>query len=1046
MSGRVTAIEVDHRDRDVIYAGTASGGVWRSRDAGTTWTPVFDDQGSSSIGAVAVSPLNPDVIWVGTGEGNPRNSQSVGDGIYKSIDGGRTWKHLGLEKSEHIHRVLIHPHDPDVVYVAAVGPTWSDGEERGVYKTVDGGQTWEKVLYVDQRTGAADLVMDPANPDKLLAAMWEHRRSPYDFVSGGPGSGIHVTYDGGATWKKLSDEEGLPKGDLGRIGLAIAAGKPEVVYAIVEAKKNALYRSDDGGHQWRKVNDKEEIGGRPFYYNDVFVDPANENRVYSVHSLISRSEDGGKSFEVLVPFVKIHPDHHAFWIDPDDPEHLIDGNDGGLAISHDGGQHWRYVENLPVGQFYHISVDNEVPYNVYGGLQDNGSFAGPSQVWEGGIGASAILNSHWQMISFGDGFDVVPDPSDSRYGYSMSQEGYLYRYDRLTRDNWLIRPPEPEDGPRLRFNWNAGIAADPFQPATLYYGSQFVHKSPDRGESWETISPDLTSNDPERQKQLDSGGLTYDVTGAENNTTIVAIAPSPVQQGVIWVGTDDGHVQLTRDAGGSWSDLTGNIPDAPDGAWVPHVEADKFEAGGAFVVFEDHRRGNWTPYVFRTRDFGRSWTSLVTDDIRGYVYVVEQDPVQPNLLWLGTEFHLYVSVDGGQSWTQWDQGYPTVPTMDLAAHPRDSDLVIGTFGRAIWIMDDITPLRALARDGTQLLEAPLHLFEPAPAYQAVYGNSAGELIPGDAAFRGENRPRGVLLSYIVTPPEKEEAEAEVEDDDEEGHEEEDADEPGHADMEGAEEPEEGKKPAADEVKIEILQDGEVIRTLKGPAKAGLNRTTWGLDRKGMRFPSRSKPRPDAEEPGGIPVLPGEYTVRVSFGDHQDQQTVSVLWDPRLDDSPEALEARNRFFDEYKAEVEKATQLTDRLRESKERLERVEKLLADKKKEMEEAAGESEEEPSDPYQALRDAAKEAREAWKKLDEQIFSKEVQGIRRDPEVLTSYVFGAGGYVRSRWAEPSPAERQAFESFQRKLAQVSGQVEAFFESEWARFEQELAQAEGLL
>lgn len=1040
MSGRVTAVTTAPDNDEVIYAGSASGGLWRSNDGGVTWSPIFDDQGSSSIGAVAVDPLNPDVIWVGTGEGNPRNSQSVGDGIYKSIDAGRTWKRLGLEQSEHIHRILVHPHNPDVVYVAALGPTWSDGEQRGVFKTVNGGQSWEKVLYVDERTGAADLVMDPVNPDKLIAAMWEHRRTPAYFTSGGPGSGLHITYDGGGEWKRLSADDGLPDGDLGRIGLAIAAGKPAVVYALVEAKKNGLYRSEDGGHNWQLRGD-EEIGNRPFYYSDLRVDPKNENRVFSVHSLVSVSEDGGKSFEILIPFSKIHPDHHAFWIDPDNPDYMIDGNDGGMAISRDGGKNWRFVENLPVGQFYHVSVDSDIPYNVYGGLQDNGSFMGPSQVWEGGIGDSSILNSHWQMVSFGDGFDVVPDPLDNRYGYSMSQEGYLYRFDKLTRTTRLVRPPEPENGERLRFNWNAGIAADHFEKGTIYYGSQYVHKTSDQGETWQIISPDLTTDDPERQKQLESGGLTYDVTGAENNTTIVAIAPSPVKAGVIWVGTDDGNVQITQDGGENWSNVVVNIPDVPEGTWVPHIEASKFNAGEAFVVFDDHRRGNWTPYAYRTRDYGMTWTSLVTDDIRGFVYVIEQDPVAPDLLFLGTEFHLYVSIDGGGSWTQWDQGYPTVPTRDLAVHPRDPDLVIGTFGRAIWIMDDITPLRLLAQEGPELLNQPLRLFQPAAAYQARYGNSAGELIPGDAAFRGENRKRGALLTYLVTPPE-EEPEADESSGENEAEQEQTASEAprssesGERDEPEAESPEEkSEKP---EVKIEILRGDEVIRTLKGPAKSGLNRLAWGLDRKGVRFPSREKPAPDAPEPGGIPVVPGEYTVRVSFQDHQDTQTVTVLWDPRLEIAPQALEARVEFFDEFKHAVEKATELADRLRSTREKMNRVDDLL----KETEEDETE-EDQPSEERRALQEAAKAARERLTKLEEMIFSKEVQGIRQDPEVLTSYLFNAARYVRSSWERPSDTERRAFEDYQEKLVQVTSAFDAFFDTEWEAYRQAVQTAD---
>ena len=636
MSGRVAAIDVVHRDPNVIWVGAATGGVWKSLNAGLNFEPVFDDQPVAAIGAVSIFQPSPDVVWIGTGEGNPRNSASVGNGVYRTLDGGETWSYLGLDKTERIHRILLDPNDRDTAYVAALGTTWGENPERGVYKTTDGGANWTKILYIDERTGAADLVMDPSNPNKLFAAMWDHRRWAHFFRSGGPGSGLHVTHDGGETWTKLTSEAGLPKGELGRIGLAFAPSNPRIVYALVEAKKNVLLRSDDGGVKWRTVNREDNVANRPFYYADLRVDPERPNRIYNLASTVTMSEDGGKSFSTISRGV--HPDHHELWINPADPRHLINGNDGGLAISNDRGKTWRFVFNLPLAQFYHIDVDMDVPYNVYGGLQDNGSWRGPSSVWENG----GIRNHHWEEVGFGDGFRTLPDPTDSTTGYAMSQQGYVHRWTLDTGERRGIRPAPHDDTP-LRFNWNAAIAIDPFDPATIYFGSQFVHRSADRGLTWEVLSEDLTTNNPEWQKQDESGGLTLDVTGAENFTSIVTISPSPVTQGVVWAGTDDGRIHVSRDAGRSWTSVENNVPGVPANTWVPHIEPSRFDAGTAFVVFDDHRRSNWKTYVYKTTDYGTTWKSLGRDPLRGYALSLAQDTVNRDLLFLGTEFGLWVT-------------------------------------------------------------------------------------------------------------------------------------------------------------------------------------------------------------------------------------------------------------------------------------------------------------------------------------------------------------------------------------------------------------------
>ncbi|MFB3133474.1 MAG: WD40/YVTN/BNR-like repeat-containing protein, partial [Rhodothermales bacterium] len=682
--------------------------------------------------------------------------------------------------------------------------------------------------------------------------------------------------------------------------------------------------SDDGGFTFKKTKGEGNFGNRPFYYFDIYVDPVNENRVYSIHSRVTYSEDGGETWKSLIGR-EVHPDHHAWWIHPDNPNLIYEGNDGGMAISRDRGETWRFVENLPLAQFYHIRVDMETPYRVCGGLQDNGSWCGPSQVWRSG----GIRNAYWEEVAFGDGFDVMIHPDDPNTGYAMSQGGNVRRFDLVTGYQKNIKPIHP-DGTPLRFNWNAGIAQDPFDANTIYYGSQFLHKSTDQGDSWTIISPDLTTNDPEKQKQLETGGLTYDNSGAENFTTIIAIDPSPLDRNVLWVGTDDGNVQVTRDGGQNWENVVGNIDGVPEGTWVPHFKASKHDAGEAFVVFDDHRRNNWEPYVYRTRDFGQSWERLAdSDDVWGYALAIEQDPVASNLLFLGTEFGLYISIDDGATWTQFTNGYPTASTMDLVVHPRDHDLVIGTFGRAIYILDDIRPLRALAQQGADLLDAPLVVFDAPDAYQAIYRQATGTRFAAAAMYAGENRPRGAMLTYVVNPEEP----PTVADAGTNGG--------GTNGNQGGEMAAEARAdsaangPKKDKVKIEILNgDGEVIRTLEGPAEPGINRTYWGMRRKGIRFGGGffgggggQQQREDVEPPGAS-VLPGTYTARISYGDHKDSTTVTVKMDPRIDVNVADLEARLALYDRWEANAKLANDATERIRKAKETIEAVGKRLGD----------------------------------------------------------------------------------------------------------------------
>ena len=864
-SGRISAIDAVRSDPRVIWVGSATGGLWKSTDGGFTWSPMMDREPVNSIGMVKVNQAAPHIVWVGTGEGSVRNSMGVGRGVWRTLDGGLSWTHLGLERTERIEEIVLHPTDPDVAWVSALGPAWSDGEERGVFKTTDGGETWRRTLYVDPGTGAFGLVADPSNPNHLLASTWTYRRWPWFFRSGGEGSGLWKSWDGGETWRRLTSAEGLPAGELGRIGIAFAVNEPRVAYALVEAEKSALLRSDDGGESWRAVNTEVNVSDRPFYYNRITVDPTNENRVYRVSTYVSMSEDGGRTFRNVTPWSSVHVDHHALWTHPDGHT-LIAGNDGGVYFSHDRGGSWRFVENLVLAQFYHLAVDDAVPFNVYGGLQDNGTWMGPSHVWETpSFKGEAVVAHHWHEIGFGDGFAALPDPTEPGTGYSMSQGGYLRRFDVRTNEERSVRPPRPDDDTELRFNWNAGIALDPFDPKVVYYGSQFVHRSPDRGETWEIISPDLTTDDPEKQKAAESGGLTYDVTAAENHTTILTIAPSPLERGVIWVGTDDGNVQLTRDGGRTWTNVAGRIPGVPAGSWVPHIEASKHDAATAYVAMGDHQRGNWTSYLFKTTDWGRTWRALSPGQLDGHVHVVEEDPVEPDLIFAGTEFGLFFSLDGGGSWRKWTHGgYPHgAATRALVVHSRDHDLAVGTHGRGAWIIDDVRPLRAVARD-RELTQRPLHLFEIPPAIRYTSGMRGPFYFPGDTKYQGPNRPYGALISYWV-----DEATAAAAGDTTASR----------AAAGGVPEWTFGPRSSGvgGPAKIEILENGTVVRTLEGPAKRGVNRLSWALERAGRRAPGAAA---DAPEPAGNPVVPGRYAVRVTVGDHVATGEVEVLPDPR----------------------------------------------------------------------------------------------------------------------------------------------------------------------
>ncbi|WP_036385623.1 hypothetical protein [Muricauda sp. MAR_2010_75] len=1013
MSGRVTTIDVLHSNPDVMYVGTASGGLWKSSSGGIKWEPVFDDQVTASIGAVAIQQSNPSVIWVGTGEGNPRNSLNGGYGVYKSLDGGKTWKSMGLEKTRHIHRVIIDPTNPDIVYVGAIGSPWGEHPERGVFKTTDGGKTWEKVLFVNNKTGVADLVMDPTNPNKLIAAIWEHKREPWFFKSGGEGSGLYMTHDGGATWKEITDEDGLPKGELGRIGIAIARNKPNIVYALVEAKKNALYKSTDGGFKWEKINDKNDIGNRPFYYSEIYVDPQNENRVYSVFTYINVSEDGGKNFTQLMPAYGVsngvHPDHHAWWIHPENGQFMLDGNDGGLNITKNGGKTWRFIGNLPVAQFYHISTDNEFPYNVYGGMQDNGSWRGPAYVWK----EQGIRNSYWQEIAFGDGFDVVPDKDNSQFGYAMSQQGHVRRYDWITGNNYTVRPTPPDPETMLRFNWNAAIGQDPFDNSTVYFGSQFVHKSSDKGLTWEVISPDLTTNDPEKQKQSESGGLTMDATGAENHCTIIVIEPSPVEKDMLWVGTDDGRVHFTQNGGTSWTEVTNNIKGLPKGSWIPQIKASHNNKGEALLIANDYRRFNYTPYAYRTKDYGKTWTRIVDqNDVESYTLSIVEDPENPNLMFLGTDDGLYISLDAGNNWKKWNKSFPTVSTKDLAIHPREQDLVIGTFGRAAWVLDDIRPLRTLAGN-TSILQKEVALFKSPDAYLAAYQQPTGSRFGGDALYNGENRDSGAMITYYLKEGNKKDKEPKQK---EEGD-------------DASKSEEKSMEKTKDSIFFEFYDGDRLIRTLKykTPKKAGFHRIYWNLDEKGPDSPSRTISKSKTES-GGINVKPGTYKVKVNYGETFDSTSVTVKTDPRLNTSMASINEVYELGKRLEKHTQTAADAVKQLVESKNLAEKYQKELKNLDKEK-----------------YKDQIEASKTITKQIDSVIalyLGKEDkrQGITRNPEPSVMLRLNtAESYVNSRKTGITSTETRLVEFAEEELRIALDKTNVFFNEKWKPYRESI-------
>ena len=849
MGGRVADVESVAGNASLVYVASASGGLWKTVNGGVTWKPIFERQGTFSIGDVALAPSNPDTIWVGTGESNVRNSVSFGDGVYKSTDGGKNWQHMGLKDTEHISAIAIHPQNPDIVYVGALGHAFAPNEERGVFMTTDGGKNWTKTLYIDKEHGVSDLEIDPTNPNILYAGMWSFERKPWTHRSGSEKGGVFKSIDGGRTWNKLT--KGLPK-LMGRIGVRVAPSNPDTVYAIVESKEGTLYRSDDRGETFKQVSKQTNIVSRGFYYTRVRIDPTNENHVYAVASSLFESIDGGKSFKSITR--NTHIDYHAFWQDAKNPKRIWVGQDGGAALTYDGGETWEPVDNIPLGQFYQIHADNRQPfYYVMGGLQDNGAWTGPSRTRE----PAGIMNDDWRMVSFGDGFYILNSADDPELYISESQGGEIVRTDFRTREQQEVNPwghgsgGGPALGEKFRFNWNSPILLSPHDKNTLYFGGNVVFKSTDFGKTWEQISNDLTTNNPEKQK--DAGGpIAFENSTAEFHTTIISLAESPVQKGQIWAGTDDGNLQLTTDGGKNWSNIVARVSGLAANSPVSHVEPSRTSAQTAYVAFDRHMLDDFRPYIFKTSDGGKSWQNIAGNlPSKAYVQVVREDPKNTSLLYAGTELGLFASYNGGREWIALNlKNLPNVSVHDILVHPRDNDLILATHGRSVLIFDDASPIQQMT---PAVLNRSAHLFPVRPGLR--FASRFTRYGIGEKLFTGANPPYGALITYYLKE----------------------------------------KLDDKTTLKVQIFDDaGKLVQELEKPAKEkGLNRVAWNL-----RYGGAEVRRPPTEEetafgggPRGPQVLPGSYTVKLIAADKSLEQPVEVRLDPTINVALADLQAQ-----------------------------------------------------------------------------------------------------------------------------------------------------------
>ncbi len=869
MSGRIAALDAVNNNPQIIYIGAAGGGVWKSKNGGTTFKPVFDKY-PQAIGAICIDQKNPKTVWVGTGEPWVRNSTSVGKGVYKTTDGGDSWKLTGLEETERIGKIVVSPDNRDIVYVAALGHLWGPNQERGLYKTTDGGKSWKKILYVDENTGCADVAVDPKNPEIIYAAMWEFRRKAYTFKSGGEGSGLYKSIDGGKTWKKLTKD--LPKGVLGRIAIDISPVNTDIVYAVIESEKTAFYRSKDKGENWEKMNSSQAIAGRPFYFANILADPVDTNRIYKAGFNLIMSKNGGKNFaSPSVEGGRYHSDVHTMYVSPNNNKLIYIGTDGGLYISRDKGNTWQMARNLPVSQFYHVSADMQYPYNVYGGLQDNGTWYGPSK------SPGGINNHDWKGVGFGDGFCAYADPKDNNIVYWQYQGGEIAKAFLKTNEFKSIKPYKTKGIEDLRFGWNTPLVFSK-DGNRMYVGAQYLFVSENQGDSWKRISPDLTTDDPEKQKQEESGGLTIDNSTAENHCTIFTINESPLDKNVIWLGTDDGNIQLTTDGGKTWTNLTKNIPNLPENTWCSYIEPSNFDKSIAYATFDGHRNNDKKSYIYKTDDFGKTWVSLSTDNLKSYNHVIKEDPVNPKLLFLGTEMGLYVSIDGGKIWSQFKGKVPPVSIRDMVIHPRENDLILATHGRGILIIDDISPLRELKQD---VLNSEL-VFLKSKDY-VIDDLGMVQSFSGDDEFTGPNPPEAASITYYMN-----------------------------------------KRHIFGDMYVEIYDNqGNKIKSLPAGKRKGINKVLWHLRKKPPRVPSSPQIAGFAMQGPLYPA--GEYFVKVFKNDKVFETKINIKRNPNSQHSEADRLVRekavNKAYDllEKLAFVDKqATDIRDRCKKASEK--------------------------------------------------------------------------------------------------------------------------------
>ena len=843
MGGRTDDFAVVESNTNIVYAGTASGGVWKTVNGGISWKPVFDEQSVSTIGDVTVSQSEPDVVWVGSGEGNNRQSSSWGNGVYKSSDGGKTWTHMGLKDTHHIPRIVIHPSNANIVYVAAQGHLWGPNEERGVFKTTDAGKTWQKVLYINPDTGVNDLAMDPLNPDTIYASAYQRRRTVFGMNGGGPGSAIYRTTDGGAHWTRLTT--GLPKGDLGRIALDVYRKNPNVVYALVEAEESGIFRSDDKGEHWIKMSNTNP---RPMYFSQVRVDPNNDQRIWVAGVNMEYSEDGGKTF-VTNRVTRIHVDFHAIWIDPGNSESMIVGCDGGIHFSRDAGKSWDSREQIAIGQFYEVAYDMAKPYKVCGGLQDNDSWCGPSAT----TNIRGITNEDWYTVAGGDGFYAQIDPEEPWIVYAESQDGNLVRRDLRTHESRSIRPREEDDHmSRYRFQWNSPVVESKHDRKTIYYGGNFVFKSTDQGDDWKRVSPDLTNGVDRKTlsimgKKVEDRSMLSRNDGVAAFPTVSTLSESPVRSGILWAGTDDGNVQVSRD-GETWKNVVSNIPGVPKGTYVSRILPSAFDAGTAYIAFDGHRGDDYNIYLYRTTDFGETWKPI-TNGIpknEGTLHVVREHPRNRDLLFAGGEFGLYVSFDRGDNWMELKNNLPRVPIDDIQIQPRDNDLILATHGRSIWILDSIYGLEQM---NPKTAENPVMVFHVRPG--VIWKMSERKSFDAHDVFEGENPPYGAIIDFWSKT-----------------------------------------KPDMKDVKITISRGDKLLATLKPAAvEAGLNRIVWDMraDRAVPLSPQELAAAERAAASGGPrqnvggPLVDpgGEYVVEVQIGSNKDNKKFNIQDDPRI---------------------------------------------------------------------------------------------------------------------------------------------------------------------